>query len=134
ALRAALNVEKPMFSKLSRIGRDERLYAADVLPHLPMCWSTLYLISKFSDDELNDALKEKVIKPKAKRAAIAAWLKAKRGIPDKPRAVKLPEPFFAGLVLPDGLGEEKVREIEGVLARLHDGFGAAVVKQGGAAP
>jgi hypothetical protein len=70
----ALPFSQPTFSKLVHIGRDQRLYKADVQNLLPAGYSIIYEICQLKDDQLAKALDAGIIKPTLTRTELAHWL------------------------------------------------------------
>jgi hypothetical protein len=74
------------FSKFAQIGNDERLSAPELRRLLPPHYTTTYAITLLSDQELRDAIADKVIRPDMNRAELQKWRNAYREL----RAPSLP--------------------------------------------
>lgn len=61
------------FSKLAKIGEQERLMADGLRSQLPSGYSVLYEIALLSDRELDEALADDLISPKVTRAELLYW-------------------------------------------------------------
>jgi hypothetical protein len=69
-----LPFKQSMFSKLADVGESRALFAANVRKHLPSNWSLIYLLRNLSGEELEAAISQKVLTPKATRNELAIWL------------------------------------------------------------
>jgi hypothetical protein len=66
------------FSKFVRIGNDARLHAPEVQSLLPPHYTTTYAVTLLTDQELKQAISEKVICPDMKREQLQRWRSSHR--------------------------------------------------------
>ena len=69
------------FSKFAQIGSDIRLHAPDIQRLLPPHYTTVYAVTLLTDEELRQAIAEKVICPDMKRNQLQIWLNRHRELP-----------------------------------------------------
>ena len=77
-LMPSLPFGEATFSKFVRIGTDTRLHVPDVQRLLPAHYTTTYHISLLTDEELKQAIAEKVICPDMKRDHLRKWRNSRR--------------------------------------------------------
>jgi len=77
-----LPFKESAFSKYKRIGLDKRLYSVEMRPLLPPHYTTLYALTRLTDDDFKLAVSEGVIHPGLEREALQAWRKARESKPD----------------------------------------------------
>jgi hypothetical protein len=82
AQRSELMPELPFgeatFSKFVQIGTDTRLNAPEVQRLLPPHYTTTYAVTLLTDEELKEAIAEKVIHPDMQREELQRWRKSHR--------------------------------------------------------
>ncbi len=71
--------------RLIAIARDSRLRAKRIQAKLPACWTTLYVLSEFNDQQWRSLQDSNKLTPKLTRAAAENF---KKGIPNKPSTSK----------------------------------------------
>ena len=76
-----LPFERTRFSKLAKVGEDQRLQNPQILPLLPPHHTILADLTNLSDFELAAAVEAEVIHPRMKRARLTDWVNARRGRP-----------------------------------------------------
>ena len=69
-----LEMDRPTFCKVKRIGADERLYAEDVKAMLPPSFSIVYELAKLSVNKFAEALQQNRIQPGMSRKSIQDWI------------------------------------------------------------
>ena len=74
----ALPFGETAFSKFVQIGTDTRLYAPDIQRLLPPHYTTTYAVTLLTDQELKQAIAEKVLHPDMKRNQLQRWLNRHR--------------------------------------------------------
>ena len=128
-LIALLPFASPTFSKLAQIGADKRL-KGPIQKLLPPSYSIIYSVSQLKDNELDSAVKQKIITPTLKRADLDQWLydkafrEPKIGLP----SVNLPKFFFAGIHILKDLTEDETKDLEALLDQIQARFGAEVIR------
>ncbi len=90
-LIACLPFRPATFSKLAKIGADTRLSAPEVQTLLPPHYTTTYAVASLSDEELKEAIAEKIIYPDMQRAELQKWRNAHRKLPAKAGIEDSPE-------------------------------------------
>lgn len=75
-LRSA-GIHPDTWSKVATLGQAEPLHQPELVSKLPANFSTLALLARFSEQELQDALAEGLVTPKLSYRALAAWRKAR---------------------------------------------------------
>ena len=65
------------FSKFVQIGSDTRLYAPEIQRLLPAHYTTTYAVTLLTDDELKQAVAEKILHPDMKRDKLQRWRKSR---------------------------------------------------------
>ncbi len=71
-LLGQLSFKHATFSKLAKIGKDNRLYEHDIREHLPPNYSTPYAVTKLDEKQLQGAVDSGALHPEAGRADIEA--------------------------------------------------------------
>jgi hypothetical protein len=122
-----LPFKAPTFSKLGRIGKDTRLHALHVEPLLPPHYSIVYLLTRLTNDELESAVKERVINPDMKRVELQKWLRSRRrrSAPEVNRATVHEEQAFAALEI----AWSGAREFRAAWARATDSIRERFVRE-----
>jgi hypothetical protein len=69
----ALPFGNSAFSKFVQIGSDTRLYAPELQALLPPHYTTLYAVTSLTDEELKEAIAEKVLNSDTTRAQLQKW-------------------------------------------------------------
>jgi hypothetical protein len=75
-LMAHLPFRRATFSKLAQIGADAHLYVPEIQRLLPPHYTTIYAIALLKDEELKQAIAEKVLHPDLKRDELQRWHRA----------------------------------------------------------
>jgi len=135
----------PTFSKLVKIGNDQRLRKDDVRGLLPASYSIMYAVAQCSDYQLRRIISEGVLHPAATRAEIEAY--RKKRVPRALLPLEIDEEKTAAEVVGEPLAETKPKdycfaeirvpycpfeqadELEGELRRLAETFGVELVKK-----
>jgi hypothetical protein len=121
-----LPFERSIFSKLSAIGDNDRLCDPQLRQLLPPHYSIVYEVTKLTDEELDLAVDEGVIHPKATRVELIDWKFAQRG--GRRRARKdvagARNRYFAAIILPAKCDAQRiVFELE----RMREQYGVNVI-------
>jgi hypothetical protein len=108
------------FSKLVQVGNDKRLRGSRVRALLPPSYSTIYEITLLNDKELNQAIKDEVISPTVRRAAVQRWRLSRpaRTATVKSDKPKLPDEFYAGIYLAGDLSAEQTQRLDDILNQI----------------
>ena len=113
------------FSKLLKIGQDNRLQAPKVKSLLPPNYTIVYQVAKLSPDDLTTAVKEGIITPKVSRADLDSWLAARKEKESaEPAESKLR--VIATLRVPSDYDDKKQAKLEQILEKLKKEFGVDV--------
>lgn len=75
-LMAHLPFRWATFSKLAQIGADTRLNAPEIQRLLPPHYTTMYAVTLLKDEELKQAIAERVLHPDMKREELQKWHRA----------------------------------------------------------
>lgn len=86
-LIAHLPFRRATFSKLVQIGTDKRLDTPEILRLLPPHYTTMYAVALLKDDELKQAVADKVLHPDLKRDELQRWRKSHRGLKSSDSAI-----------------------------------------------
>jgi hypothetical protein len=81
-IQAKMPFRRANFSKWVQIGKDERLNKPEIQRLLPPRYTTLYVITTLTDDELQLAVEENVIRSETTREAVVAWRDSHRQAKD----------------------------------------------------
>jgi hypothetical protein len=81
-LMLSLPFDEATFSKLVQIGNDARLQKPEIRRLLPPHYTKIYAITVLNDEELGQAIAEKIIHLDMKRADLEAWRDSRREQPD----------------------------------------------------
>ena len=77
-LMLSLPFDEAAFSKLVQIGKDARLQKPEIRRLLPPHYTKIYAITVLNDEELSQAIADKVIHLDMKRADLEAWRDSRR--------------------------------------------------------
>jgi len=77
-LLSRLPFDRTIFSKLAKIGADSRLHEPEIQNLLPANYSLVYVLARLDDQQLEAAIVENIIHPKAKRAEVVKWIRSRR--------------------------------------------------------
>jgi hypothetical protein len=124
AFASRLNFEPSKFSKFVKMGRNEFMWKLGVKPYLPQTsFTTLYVIARMSDKQIDQAIANKVLHPAATREDLTAFLAAvKREDQDvedqveeeeEPKAIQI-----ASIEMCHNMETEKLQKLEGALVAL----------------
>jgi hypothetical protein len=115
-----------MFSKLANIGDDSRLNKHQEL--LPPSISTLYLIQNLSDEQLEAAVTEQILRPDVTRSEVEEWKLGKTDTPPaRNKSNDLERPFALYCVYSETpLHEEKHRQMQNVVVSIAEDEGLKV--------
>lgn len=68
------DISRETFSKLTSVGRNKALHAAEIRKRLPSNWTILHKLRNFTEEELTGAIEAGVLSKKCSRAAIEEWI------------------------------------------------------------
>lgn len=103
-LLARLPFSSSTFSKLVAIGGDSRIANPKIRQLLPPSFSSMYEVTLLNDDQLKRAVKERLLSPHTKRAAISKW---REGENKSTRAQAL----YGSIYLTQDLADEEFTEL-----------------------
>lgn len=134
----AAHMSKPTFRKLVSIGRDQRLKRIEGL--LPPSFSTIYEITQFGDETLEEAVRAGVIHPHVRRSDIQSVRKLRYGkdkvakqdckdveAPTTAEAAEIPPGNHFELIFPKNAAPEHCAQIRQILDGLRAKFGVEVL-------
>ena len=105
-LMGKLDFSASTFSKLAKIGGNDRLHAITNRPLLPPNFSIMYEVVKLKDDERQAAADDGILNPGMTRADLVAWPSKHKGHSGKSKVsqakkliakLKVPEDYDANL-------------------------------------
>jgi hypothetical protein len=120
-LLGQLSFRPTTFSKLAKVGKDERLRRPGIIKYLPPNYSTLYAVAKLDDKQLDEAIDSGALHHEARRADIEALT--------RPKSDKLSPPPFAYVRVPPEYSEDRLPELEARLRAVASEFEVTLVKR-----
>lgn len=69
-----LPFDRTAFSKLAAIGKRPALLNERIQKSFPANWTTIYLLRKLTEEEIEQAIRDRALTPSSRRNEISAWL------------------------------------------------------------